>query len=310
MIKLTQESLKTLNIVWHEKYLDYFFGEDHPFDVSRALPFIEQLPIENIITPAKAKNEDILLVHTKEYLQTLKENEKVNLTMDTFCDQKILEASLYYVGGTIKTFEIALKEGFAFNLLGGLHHSCPDHGEGFCIFNDISIAIKKYQHENKMKKVLVLDIDVHAGNGTQEIFYNDNTVFAISLHQNPLTIYPGRCFENETGLNKGKGFNKNVIIEPYTNGIQYLQILKQTLKEIEFFDYDLLVIVFGADTYKDDILGNLELDFKDYVNIANSISSFNKKKGNKPVALLAAGGYSKEVHNIWISFLNGFLDQE
>jgi len=292
-------------IVFHPQYLKYDFGPSHPFWPERAKKFlvkVKELGVKyKVVVPQKALDEDILLVHTKDYLKRVKRLAKEGgfLSPDTPVNKNVLEAAYYSVGGSILTCSLALKEGLAVNLLGGLHHAGVSDSSGFCIFNDHSIAIKKLQKEGKIKKAMILDLDVHAGQGTQEIFYSDPSVFTISLHQDPRTLYPGTGFEWQKGEGRGLGFNLNLPLPPGTGEKEYLKALDSVLPLYEKFSPDLLVVVFGADTYKNDPLANLNLEIETYKKIGQRLAD------KKPLAVLFAGGYSQDVPKIWLSFLKG-----
>lgn len=321
-----------MKIIYSKKYLKYHFEAGHPFWPKRAKKFLELLKEKDfdyeLVDAPKAKDKDILLVHTKDYLKKVKKLAKVRgyLSVDTQVNPDNLEVSYYSVGGTIRAFEIALKEGLAVNTLGGLHHAETNNSSGFCIFNDHAIAIRRLQasnHENPKSKILnpkqyqnlnsqnskqrkklgiktaaVLDIDVHAGNGTQEIFYSDPTVLTISLHQDPTFFYPGTGFSHQKGEGKGKGFNINYPLPSGTMEKEYLPVLDEAFGRIKEFKPDILVVVFGADTYKDDPLAGFRLELETYGKIG-------RKLKNRPMVVLFAGGYSKQVPHIWWEFIKG-----
>jgi len=254
-----------------------------------------------LVEAQKAVDEDILLVHTKNYLKGLKETVKKGigyLSVDTPVHKDNLEAAYYYAGGTLQAARLALERKKVVNTLGGLHHAESDKSSGFCIFNDHAIAIRKLQKDGKIKTAAVLDLDVHAGNGTQEIFYDDPSVLKISIHQDPSFFYPGTCFPEQTGTGAGEGFNLNVILKPGTQEKEYLDKLDSVLPKIEEFNPDLLFIVLGVDTYKGDSLASIELEKETYGKIAKRLQKFDKK------VVLFAGGYSKDVPQLWFEFVN------
>ena len=276
----------------------------HPFWPERAKYFMELLDEKkfkyDLVEAQKAVDEDILLVHTKNYLKGLKETVEKGigyLSIDTPVHKDNLEAAYYYTGGTLQAAELALEGKKVVNTLGGLHHAESDRSSGFCIFNDHAVAIKKLQKEGKIKTAAVLDLDVHAGNGTQEIFYDDPSVLKISIHQDPSFFYPGTCFAEQTGSGEGEGFNLNVILKPGTQEKEYLEKLDSVLPKIEEFKPDLLFIVLGVDTYKGDPLASIELEIETYGKIARRLQPFTKK------AALFAGGYSKDVPRLWFEFV-------
>ncbi len=293
-----------LNVIFHEKYLNYSFGEGHPFWPERAKVFLEILKKNNfpyrLIEPKKATDEEILMVHTSEYLSKLKKMIELGqgyLSLDTPVNKKNVEAAYYYVGGTITACDLALQGKSVINTLGGLHHAESNNSSGFCIFNDHAIAIRKLQKEGKIKKAAILDLDVHAGNGTQEIFYNDSSVLEISIHQDPTNFYPGTGFTNQKGAGKGEGFNINIPLPAGTQEKEYLYAIDKALPKINEFGPNLLVVILGADTYKDDPLALIELEKSSYAKIAEKLTRFNKK------AILFAGGYSRDVPEIWLEFV-------
>lgn len=296
-----------LVVIYSEKYLKYDFGEGHPFWPQRASLFLEKLKTSKIpfkiLTPEKGKDKDILLVHSKKYLEEVKKlaQDEGFLSADTPLNLDVLEAAYFSVGGSVLALREALKGKKVINLLGGLHHAGLSTSSGFCLFNDHSLAIKKLQKEGKIKKAMIFDLDVHAGQGTQEIFYSDPTVLTISLHQDPKTLYPGTGFPWQKGEGKGRGYNLNVPLLPGTGEKEYLLALESVLPLADKFKPDLMVLVLGVDTYKDDPLASLELEEGTYYKIGKKFKNFKK------LAVVCAGGYSKKVPDLWLSFLKGYL---
>lgn len=297
-----------LEVVFHPKYLNYRLGPEHPFWPARAEVFLDLLKRRKVdhkvLKPQKAADEDILLVHTQEYLEEVKKlaRERGLLSLDTPVNEKALEAAYYSIGGTYLAFKEALAGKRVFNLLGGFHHAGPSAGSGFCIFNDHAIGIRKLQREGLIKQAMIYDLDAHAGNGTEEIFYSDPTVFVISLHQDPRTLYPGIGFAWQKGEGPGKGYNLNVPLPPGTGEKEYLARLDKVLKLTKTYKHDLLVLILGVDTFKEDPLVQLSLEEESYLKIGKRFKKFPK------VAVLFAGGYSEMVPQLWLSFAKGFLD--
>lgn len=296
-----------MSVIFHKKYLDYDFGPNHPFRPERANRFIEQLKQSDIkyeiVKPSRGSAEDILLAHSKDYLDRVERlaKEGGQLSIDTPINDSILEAAYYSVGGSILAFEKALTGNRVINLLGGLHHAERSDSSGFCVFNDHGVAIRKLQQEGRIEKALVLDLDVHAGNGTQDIFYDDPTVFTISLHQNPATLYPGKCFPRERGEGEGLGYNMNVVFDPGTEEGEYLDRLDSVLEKgkVASFDQDLTVLVFGVDTYRQDPLAGLKMGKEFYKKVGERMRDFDN------LACLCAGGYSKDIPDLWVKFIMG-----
>ncbi len=300
---------KELNIVYSDNYLKYDLGEGNPISRTKTQKFLELLKqdgdINYRISEAFPVNEeDLLLVHTPKYLAELRRLAESNLEYDadTPVNQGMLEGGLYIVGGTILTIEMALDKKRVVNLIGGMHHAGSYQASGFCIYNDHAIAIRKLQKEGKIKAAVIYDLDVHAGQGTQEIFYNDPSVLAVSIHQDPHTIYPWVGFEGQKGSGLGTGFNINVPLPAGTKEEQYLEALDAVLEQGKSFDSDLNVLILGVDTYKDDLLGGLKLQEDSFRKIGERFKNFDK------LAVLFGGGYSDKIPELWMSFLKGYLE--
>lgn len=299
--------MKKLHVVYHPQYLNYHFGPAHPFWPQRAKEFLLLLKNSGLdyqlVEPSPAQEEDILLAHSEKFLEQLKDKARKEfpLAPDTPFNQKLLKAAYYYVGGTIKALQLALQEKPVINLLGGLHHAGISQTSGFCVFNDHAIAIKKLQKQQKIKTAFVLDIDAHAGQGTQEIFYSDPSVFTLSIHQDPHTLYPGTSFAHQKGEGRGEGYNLNLPLPAGSGAKEFFPALQTGLEKLASFKADLNVVVFGVDTFKDDPLTNLNLTAPDYQKIGKKLRSL------RPAAVLCAGGYSRRTPKLWLNFLHGWL---
>jgi len=294
-----------MKIIYSKKYLDYNFGPDHPFWPQRAGIFLKKLKkskiSHEILTPQRATDKDIFLVHSEEYLKKVKKlaKQRSSLSIDTPLNPNVLEAAFWSVGGSILALNLATQGEKAINLLGGFHHAGISTGSGFCVFNDHSIAIRKFQKEGKIKKAIIYDLDVHAGQGTQEIFYFDPTVFTISIHQDPTTLYPGTGFSWQKGEGRGKRYNLNIPLPPGIEEKEYLSVLDSVLPKAKIFNPDVVVLVLGVDTYKKDPLANFKLEETTYMKIGEKFKKFSK------LAVMFAGGYSKETPRLWLNFLKG-----
>lgn len=298
-----------LSVIFHPSYLDYSFGPRHPFWAQRAQVFLEKLSQANfkaeyrVLTPPKASDRGLRLVHAEEYLAGLGHHAQTGgaVSPDTPVTPKNLKAAYYSAGGSILTVKEAFKGQKAVNLLGGLHHAGISSGSGFCLFNDHAVAIRVVQKEGLIKKAMIFDLDVHAGQGTQEIFYEDPSVFTVSLHQDPATLYPGVGFTDERGRGAGESYNLNVPLPPGTGEKEYLVALDRVLPLAEKFNPDLVILVLGVDTYKDDPLANFRLEKTTYRKIGERFCRFDR------LAVMFVGGYSRETPDLWLEFLKGLV---
>lgn len=301
--------MREINLVYTKSYLKYDLGEGNPISRTKTQEFLRKIKQQKgltyrILEPQKATEEDLLLVHTSKYLKELERLASNNLEFDpdTPVNKGMIEGGLYIVGGTILALDLALENKKVVNLIGGMHHAGSYQASGFCIYNDHSIAIRKLQEEGKIKKAAIVDLDVHAGQGTQEIFYKDPSVLTVSIHQDPHTIYPGVGFDWQKGEGEGKGTNINVPLPPRTNENSYLKALDSVIPHVKAFEPDINILVLGVDTYEEDYLGGLRLKVDSFRKIGERFKDWSK------LAVLFGGGYSTKIPDLWISFLEGYLE--
>lgn len=238
---------------------------------------------EDFIEPNPAKDEDILLVHTKSYLNKLKNGTlsiEDQMRLELPYSKKLVYASLLCCSGSIMASKFALEDKVGIHLGGGFHHAFPDHGEGFCVFNDIAIAIRRLKKDRRIKKAMVIDCDLHHGNGTAFIFQGDKEVFTFSIHQENNYPFPKPPSNLDIGLEDGAGDKR------------YLEELYRAIpKIIEAIKPDLIIYVAGADPYKEDQIGNLGLS----IDGLKERDEFVFEECNKfkiPVSVVLAGGYA------------------
>jgi acetoin utilization deacetylase AcuC-like enzyme len=200
---------------------------------------------KNFIHPGMVASRQVMQTHTEEYVMAI-ENGTLNLAdqlrLELPYSAQLARASFLCCSGTVKACEIALEKGVGIHLGGGFHHAYPDHGEGFCVFNDV--ALGAVEMVKKGKKVLVVDCDLHQGNGTAFTFRNNPEVFTFSMHQ-----------QNNYPLYKEKS-DLDIPLADGTGGDEYNGILKDNLNRIKnTFHPDFVIYVAGSDTYVNDQLG-------------------------------------------------------
>ncbi|MCP5499569.1 MAG: histone deacetylase [Leptospiraceae bacterium] len=230
--------------------------------------------------PEPATKENLLLVHTEELLDDLEELKYSYRTKrsELPLTHTLIENFKYGVGGTILAMQKTKEYKFVFNTGGGFHHSYPDHAEGFCYLNDVAVATRVYQKENPGKKVLILDLDLHQGNGNSFIFQQDDTVFTFSMHQE--NLYPVK--------------EKSDLDIPLYDGCEdteYLSELKRALHKLKNFQPDLIFYLAGADPFEGDKLGSLRLSFKGLQERDRIVKAFAEEM-KCPVVIVTAGGYA------------------
>ena len=279
-------------VVYSDEY-DVDIGA-HVFPTSKYKLIREELIGKRLLSeedfefPHPASEEDILLVHSKEYVNKLKNGtlsfEEI-FKLELPYSKELVQASYICVNGTVKSCDIALERGAGVHLGGGFHHAFRDHGEGFCIFNDVAIAIKKMTRDGKIKKAMVIDCDLHQGNGTADIFKDDEDVFTFSIHQE--SNYP--FYKPKSDLDIG--------LDDYAQDKIYLSKLKEHIpKIISDFKPNLILYVAGADPYKDDQIGNLALTI-DGLKERDKFIFETAKNFNVPIAVVLAGGYAVKIED-------------
>lgn len=250
------------------------------------------------ISFAPASEEDVRLVHSREMIRRVKsaaEGGPPWLDMDTYVCPESYEVALAAVGGGM---ELA-SQIIAGNVSNGVallrppgHHATAFRSMGFCLFNNIAIAARHLQKKHQLKKIAIIDWDVHHGNGTQDIFYEDPTVFYMSTHLYP--HYPGSGASHETGEGKGKGMTLNFPLSHDCTPEQYLKVFEKGLQAIEKFKPDFILISAGFDSHIDDPLGSVGLKEEDFELLTIKICLLAQKICKGRVASFLEGGYNLE----------------
>ncbi len=235
--------------------------------------------------PAPAPIEEVTKLHAEKYVRDISEGTLSfadELRLELPYSRQLAEAAFTCCGGTIEAALEALETGSGFHIGGGFHHAYPDHGEGFCVFNDVAVAARCVSE--KGVRVLVIDCDVHQGNGTAAAFYGDENVFTFSIHQENNYPMPKEKSDMDTGLPDGAG------------GDIYNSSLRRALDLIEKkFTPGLIIYIAGADPYSGDRLGGLGLSMEDLAERDRIVRDFSRK--HCPAAVTLAGGYSWDVED-------------
>jgi len=252
---------------------------------------------DNFFEPKQAKDEDILRCHTQEYLSNLKAlkiDPRAQRKTGFPLSQELVNRELIITQGTIDGCHYALEHGIAMNIAGGTHHAYTDHGEAFCLLNDQAIAARYLQANNLAKKILIIDLDVHQGNGTAEIFQDDDSVFTFSMHGK--ANYP---FKKEQS-------DLDIALETNTQDEEYLKILKKTLpKLLNEQQPDFIFYLCGVDILESDKLGKLACTIAGCKERDRFVlqSCYNAQI---PVQCSMGGGYSPDIKIIIDAHANTF----
>lgn len=238
---------------------------------------------EDFVAPNPSSDEDILRVHDRGWVQRLKmgtlsaaEIAKLEIPFS----HEMVEGVWLATGGTILAAQNALRDRIGFNIGGGFHHAFRSHGEGFCAINDVAVAIRALQHDGTIQRALVVDLDVHHGNGTAGIFAADPSVLTLSLHQ--FNNYPSEKPPSVIDVHLRDGVGDQ----------EYLTRLRESLTVAMTFSPDLIFYLAGADPFQEDQLGDLSLTMEGLKQRDNLVFETALAK-NTPVAVVLAGGYAR-----------------
>ena len=265
----TQETSNTA-LVYDDIYLEHKTTPGHPETPQRLVAITAKLKADGLysqllkLSPKPVPSEWLTMVHTSEYIQRVRKSCENNAgyldSMDVPISTESYEAALMAAGGVLSAID-AVVEKKATNAFCAVrppgHHALKDKAMGFCIFNNVAVGARYIQRKHKLSDILIVDWDVHHGNGTQAMFYDDPSVLYFSTHQYP--FYPGTGSETEKGGGEGLNYNINVPLPIGSNDADYLRAFKEKLEPAAIaFSPDFVLISAGFDAHKDDLLGRSE----------------------------------------------------
>ena len=275
-------------------YSPYYYaeiGEGHvfpirKFEIAKKILLGEgTLAADEIVAPERVAIDDLLLVHTEDYITrlidgrlTAKEIRKLGLPWS----ESLVRRSLHAISGTINASRRALSDGVSSNLAGGTHHAYPDRGEGFCVLNDVAVSIRVLQREKLASRFLIIDLDVHQGNGTAFIFQDVPEVFTFSMHG--AKNFP--LFKERSRL--------DIELADNTGDDEYLETLEHALPRLRLHNADIIFYLAGADPYENDRLGRLKLTKEGLRRRDEAVLLFARDEGI-PIVTTMSGGYAQEI---------------
>lgn len=266
-------------------------GDNHIFPIRKFELVRDRLLAEGTIRsselfePEMASDSDVLLVHTDDYVRRLKAGELTKSEIRRLglpWSPSLVQRSFYAVGGTIAAARYALANGIGSNLAGGTHHAFPERGEGFCVLNDVAIAIRVLLRDSLIQRAAIVDLDVHQGNGTATIFAGDERVFTFSMHG--AKNYP--LFKVRSGL--------DVELADGTGDEDYLRVLADNLSQVMRFEPEIIFYLAGADPYAGDKLGRLAISI-DGLRSRDEFVLQSCFDAEIPVVTVMSGGYAENV---------------
>jgi acetoin utilization deacetylase AcuC-like enzyme len=300
--------VSTTGVIFSPVYYRHNPGRGHPESARRLRAIVRELKKSKLqgvgnwqfVKPEKARLKDVELVHGLEYIEFVESMCKsggglLDMEGDTVASPESFDVALYAIGGTLKAVNLVMKEKFqnAFALVRPPgHHAGKYSARGFCIFNNIVIAAKYLLKEFELKRILILDIDAHHGNGTQEIFYETNKVLYMSLHEDPRE-FPRKGFIDEIGEGEGLGYNVNVPL-PFRTGDQiYLKAINEIVKPIiNQYKPQFILVSAGLDGHYTDPVGSLLLSALCYQEAYETIFNAASEMCEGKLVSVLEGGYS------------------
>ncbi len=323
-----------IGILYQEELKQYDFGPGHPFRGDRYAVFPEFLK-QNLAEANNyrfqksdlASDEDLLLICQKDYIEFTKEYYKaaslgLSYAGDFFRFHSAdnlpigkpgrLEEAARLIVGQAKTACNLVQEGAfkkVISLGGGLHHAKPSYGEGFCLYNDVAFCAIYLMKVHKLERILILDTDAHAGNGTAEYFYEDPRVLLIDIHQDPRTLYPGTGFAHQIGAVNGKGFTINIPISVNAGYDSYKLVFESIVEPVtQEFKPQIVIRNGGSDPHFNDGLTNLGLNIKSFRMIGEKARVIAAPCDDKSIDLIASGYNETVLPYAWLALISGLAD--
>ncbi|MFT4245789.1 MAG: acetoin utilization protein AcuC [Micrococcaceae bacterium] len=299
----------TTHVVWDKKLLRYNFGPSHPMNpirldlTSKLMQNFGLFDLKDVklIKPRKASDTELAETHNPTYIASVhraehgvKDKTKGLGSEDVPLFDEIHDTSALIYGASTQAAEsiISGKAIRAFNFSGGMHHASSDKAGGFCVYNDIAGAIKKFLNAG-YHKILYIDLDAHHGDGTQNIFWKDPRVVTISIHESGKTLYPGTGTINEIGHKKAKGTSINVPLPAGTSNADWLRTFHAIVPQIvEAWHPEIIVSQHGCDGHRSDYLTHLNLTIDAFAVAATKIRDLSEKYCNGKWLATGGGGYN------------------
>ena len=297
-------------LIHRPEYARYDFGPEHPFTPARLEMVLDLLrSLGHAVAPVPAPaatREEILTVHAEAYVAMMEALDRGGPqeagvshglgTPDNPLFPDMDQATRWLVGGTLHGARLLLQgtERRVLQLGGGLHHAQRDRAEGFCLYNDLAVGIKALVDGGL--RVAYLDVDLHHGDGVQNLFYSDPRVLTISLHESGHYLYPGTGHIQEMGAGPAMGTSVNIPLEPFTGAADYLEAFEMVVpKALAWFRPQALVVQAGADAHFSDPLGDLALTTQAFEGLFRRILSLAETHAENRLLVTLGGGYEAQV---------------
>jgi len=292
-------------LVYDDLYLQHDTGPNHPEQAQRLTAIIEALKTSGLlnkllpIAPVPAERSIVELCHESSYIGRFKSGVESSLpfldTPECPLGPGTFEAAICAAGGILAGIDNVMQENIK-NCFCAVrppgHHAERSKAMGFCYFNNIAIAAKYLQKKYAVERIVIIDWDVHHGNGTQHTFEQNPAVFYISFHQNPFTCYPGTGKASETGAGKGQGYTLNFPMSPGAGNQEYFQAMETVEREMEKFRPRFVLVSAGFDAHTDDPLAHIRLSTKGYEGLTQKVKGIAEDYAEGRLVSTLEGGYN------------------
>jgi acetoin utilization protein AcuC len=311
-------------VFYGEALAKYGFGSSHPLGTDRLDAFWNKLQSErvgNVVVeePVMADAQAALSFHDTDYVELVKAASKQGGVLldsgDTPAFKGAFEASLYVVGSTLAALDMVVttkdsrerRVDHAFNPIGGLHHARRDSAGGFCIFNDIGVAILAAREKYDIKRIAYIDIDAHHGDGIFYEFEDDPLLFFADIHEDGRHLYPGTGSASETGKGAAAGAKLNIPLQPGAGDNEFLEAFDKIEQFVQNVKPELIILQCGADGLAGDPITHLQYTSKAHRFAADSLHKLAHKHCNGRIIALGGGGYNRaNIGAAWTEVVRSF----
>lgn len=311
-------------VFFGEELARYGFGSSHPLGNDRLDAFWNKLQSEKVARvvterPEIASEQDVLAFHTAEYVELVKAASKRGGVLldsgDTPAFKGVFEAALYTVGSTLAALEFVIsgrdrsgsRVEHAFNPIGGLHHAMRDSASGFCVFNDIGVAILAARSKYGIRRIAYVDIDAHHGDGVFYEFEDDPLLFFADIHEDGRHLFPGTGFPSETGKGAAVGTKLNIPLEPGADDGRFLTEFGKVEAFVDEAKPELIILQCGADSLAGDPITHLRYSARAHRRAAEILHELAHRHCKGRIIGLGGGGYNREnIGAAWTEVVRAF----
>lgn len=309
-------------VVYGKASLLYSFPGEHPITRRRIEAFWRQFTLEGlhrkveVLEPPMAREEDLLLFHDRGHLKYVRRASEEGYgyldEMETPAFKGVYEAASYATGGMLKALERVMegKADHAFNPVGGFHHARRKSAGGFCVFNDVAIAIEACRERYNCRRILYVDIDAHHGDGVFYAFYGDPDVYILDIHEDGRYLYPGTGFAHEKGEGKARGTKMNIPLPPFAETEEFLEALGEVEELAGRAEPEIILLQAGADSLEEDPLAHLNLSTRAHAETTRTLHRLAHRYSEGRLIALGGGGYNLDSTALaWVEVVKALLEQ-